>query len=119
MDNLFGADSGLSQRYQGVSPFGLPDQLQSWSWDQPQDPLLPLGSLADPSSLLSASLDKGSPLRLSVVSLEDDQLRALADELRRQGETVLVLDPTREGLSDLARTLQHQGRRRQLPCRSQ
>jgi len=69
-----------------------------------------LGSLREPFDLISTDLDRASPLRLSVVSLEDDQLRALAEDLRRQGETVLVLDPSREGLNDLARTLQQQGR---------
>ena len=111
MEGLFSYDLGLSHRDQGVSPFSVPGQLHPWSWDRLHDPLVPLGSLPDPGALLGTVFDRASPLRLSVVSLEDDQLRALADELRRQGETVLVLNPSREGLNDLARTLQQQGRR--------
>ena len=110
MEGFLSASSGFSQRDLAASPLGTPEPLFGLSWDRPDDPLLPLGSLADPGTLLSTSLDKGTPLRLSVVSLEDDQLRALADELRSKGETVLVLDPNREGLNDLARTLQQQGR---------
>ena len=98
-------------RDQAFSPLGLPGQLHGWSWDRPQEPFPVLGSLADPMDLLSTNLDKASPFQLSVVSLEDEELRALATELQRQGESVLVLDPSREGLNDLARILQQQGRR--------
>ena len=110
MENFLGVNYGLNQGALAGGSHGTPEPLQGWTWDRFEDPLLPLGSLANPGALLSTSLDRGSPLRLSVVSLEDDQLRALAEELRRQGETVLVLDPSREGLNDLARTLKHQGR---------
>ena len=111
METSLPSYSGLGQHDQGASSLGLPGQLQACSWwDRLQDPVPALGSLPVPGDLLSTDLDKASPLRLSVVSLEDDQLRALAVELRRQGETVLVLDPSRQGLNDLARTLQQQGR---------
>lgn len=102
--------SNPSEHDQAFNPLGLSGQRHAWSWDRHQDPPPVLGSLRDPFELFSADLDKASPLRLSVVSLEDDQLRALAAELRQQGETVLVLDPGSEGLNDLARTLQQQGR---------
>ena len=110
LDNFLDAHSGLNQLGPGASPLDIQGTFHGLTWDRIQDPLLAMGSLIDPGALLSSSLDKASPLRLSVVSLEDDQLRALADELRSMGETVLVLDPSREGLNDLARTLQQQGR---------
>jgi hypothetical protein len=82
-----------------------------WDWYEPQERDSALWSLPAATADLAASFEKGSPLRLSVVSLEDEQLRSLADELRRQGENVLVLDPNKQGLKDLASTLRQQGRR--------
>ncbi|MCX5958819.1 MAG: DUF4347 domain-containing protein [Cyanobacteria bacterium] len=110
MEAILPSYTGLGQRDQVASPLGLPGQLHGWSWDRLQDPPPALGSLPDQGDLISTDLDKASPLRLSVVSLEDDQLRALAQELRRQGENVLLLDPSRQGLNDLALNLQQQGR---------
>ena len=81
LDNFLDAHSGLNQLGPGASPLDIQGTFHGLTWDRIQDPLLAMGSLIDPGALLSSSLDKASPLRLSVVSLEDDQLRALADEL--------------------------------------